>query len=47
MLNAETLARIEAELHAKVDALMQLDVRYVDEIPRSVSGKHRFVIGMD
>jgi phenylacetate-CoA ligase len=47
ILNAETLARIEAELHAKVDALMQLDVRYVDEIPRSVSGKHRFVIGMD
>jgi len=29
-----------------VDAAMGLDVNYLDAIPRTVSGKHRFVIGL-
>lgn len=26
---------------------MRLEVNYLEEIPRNVSGKHRFVIGLD
>jgi hypothetical protein len=33
-------------IHRDVDTGMVLDVFYLDEIPRTVSGKHRFVIGM-
>jgi len=42
-LSAETLA---ASIRSDVAAQMVLEVNYLDEIPRTVSGKHRFVIGM-
>lgn len=45
-LNAETLATLAASIRSDVDAQMVLEVNYLDEIPRTVSGKHRFVIGM-
>jgi phenylacetate-CoA ligase len=45
-LNAETLASLEASIRRDVDAQMGLEVNYLEEIPRTVSGKHRFVIGM-
>jgi len=45
-LSIETLASLEASIHRDVDAQMTLEVNYLDEIPRTVSGKHRFVIGM-
>ena len=45
-LNAETPASLQARLHSEVDAQMALDVNYLDAIPRTASGKHRFVIGM-
>jgi len=46
-LSAETLASLEASIRRDVDAQMVLEVDYLDAIPRTVSGKHRFVIGMD
>ena len=45
-LNAETLASLDASIRREVDAQMGLEVNYLDDIPRTVSGKHRFVIGM-
>jgi phenylacetate-CoA ligase len=45
-LDANTLASLEASIHSDVDTQMALDVHYLDEIPRTVSGKHRFVIGI-
>jgi len=45
-LNAETLATLAASIRSDVDAQMVLEVNYLDEIPRTVSGKHRFVIGL-
>lgn len=45
-LSIETLASLEASIHRDVDAQMTLEVNYLDEVPRTVSGKHRFVIGM-
>lgn len=45
-LSAETLASLEASIRRDVDAQMGLEVNYLEEIPRTVSGKHRFVIGM-
>jgi phenylacetate-CoA ligase len=45
-LTAETLSSLEMRIHRDVDTGMVLDVFYLDEIPRTVSGKHRFVIGM-
>ncbi len=45
-LSAETLATLAANIHSDVDAQMVLEVNYQDEIPRTVSGKHRFVIGL-
>ncbi|MHB1187003.1 hypothetical protein [Thiobacillus sp.] len=45
-LNAETLASLEKQLRGDVDAQMVLEVRLLDAIPKTVSGKHRFVIGM-
>ena len=43
-LDTETLA---ARLRTRdVDAQMVLEVNYLDAIPRTVSGKHRFVIGL-
>lgn len=44
-LSTETLASLEASIRKDVDAQMGFQVNYVNEIPRTVSGKHRFVIG--
>ncbi len=46
-LKAETLASLEADIRRDVDAQMVLEVNLLDDIPRTVSGKHRFVIGME
>ena len=45
-LSAETLASLETAIHRDVDAQMVLEVNYLDPIPRTVSGKHRFVMGL-
>jgi phenylacetate-CoA ligase len=45
-LSSETLASLSASIRRDVDAQMVLDVHHLDDIPRTVSGKHRFVIGM-
>lgn len=45
-LGADTLAALAASIRREVDADMLLEVSYLDAIPRTVSGKHRFVIGM-
>lgn len=46
VLNAETVASLASSIYREVDAQMVLEVNYLDAIPRTVSGKHRFVIGM-
>ena len=45
-LDAATLASLQANIHKEVDAQMALEVNRLDAIPKTVSGKHRFVIGM-
>ncbi|MDP1645771.1 MAG: hypothetical protein Q8L71_09755 [Thiobacillus sp.] len=45
-LSAETLASLEVRIRRDVDGQMGLEVNYLDDIPQTVSGKHRFVIGM-
>ena len=45
-LNADTLAVLESSIRRDVDAQIGLEVNYLDAIPPTVSGKHRFVIGM-
>jgi len=45
-LDADTLASLEASIQREVDAQMMLEVNYLDAIPRTISGKHRFVIGI-
>lgn len=45
-LDTEALRSLEASLRRDVDAQMVLEVNYLDAIPRTVSGKHRFVIGL-
>jgi len=45
-LSAENLAAIKASIRDEVDGQMRLTVNYLDEIPRTSSGKHRFVIGL-
>jgi phenylacetate-CoA ligase len=45
-LGRETRASLEASIRRDVDARMVLKVHYLDDIPRTVSGKHRFVIGL-
>jgi phenylacetate-CoA ligase len=45
-LDAETISRLEQALRREVDGTMTLDVRYLEEIPRTAAGKHRFVIGL-
>jgi phenylacetate-CoA ligase len=45
-LDAETVASLEASVRRDVAAQMTLEVNYLEEIPRTVSGKHRFVIGL-
>ncbi|MGE5319150.1 MAG: phenylacetate--CoA ligase family protein [Hyphomicrobiaceae bacterium] len=45
-LGDETLNALRGRIRREVDAAMALEVNYLDDIPRTVSGKHRFVIGM-
>jgi phenylacetate-CoA ligase len=45
-LGAETLASLAASIREDVDAHMRLEVNYLDAIPRTASGKHRFVISL-
>jgi phenylacetate-CoA ligase len=45
-LSDEFVIGLQTRLRAEVDAGMALEVRHVEEIPRSASGKHRFVIGL-
>jgi phenylacetate-CoA ligase len=45
-LDSNILSGLRASLRAEVDAGMALEVWHVEEIPRSASGKHRFVIGL-
>lgn len=44
--SAETVADLRDRLRREVDAEMRLEVNYLDEIPRTAAGKHRFVIGL-
>ena len=46
-LDAQTVACLEESMRREVDAAMVLEVNYLDDIPRTSSGKHRFVIGLD
>ena len=45
-LSQTELDSIEAGIRRDVDKRMRVVVNYVDDIPRSDAGKHRFVIGM-
>ncbi len=45
-LDADMLATLQASIHRDVDARMRLEVNCFDDIPRTASGKHRFVIGL-
>lgn len=44
MLGSETIDSLKKILRKDVDENMLLEINYVDEIRRSISGKHRFVI---
>lgn len=46
-LSDDIVAGLRASLVREVDPGMRLEVKYVDEIPRSLAGKHRFVIGLE
>ena len=46
-LSAETLAGLRGKICLKLEDAVALEVNTLDEIPRTVSGKHRFVIGME
>lgn len=41
------VARLAHQIRTELDPELALVVHYVDEIPRTASGKHRYVIGMD
>ena len=43
-LAPEVGTRLQERIHADVDAHLELKLNYAAEIPRTVSGKHRFVI---
>lgn len=43
-LSSEILSALDGKIRTEVDENMVLEVNYVDEIKRTVSGKHRFVI---
>jgi len=45
-LPGEVLQAIEARIRRELDIRMQLEVRYLADIPRTAAGKHRFVIGL-
>ena len=44
MLTLTEQERIQSKIRDEVDAEMRLDIRHVDAIVRTRSGKHRFVI---
>lgn len=44
--DTDTLASWQTRLRRDVDAQMVLEVKLLDAIPKTVSGKHRYVIGM-
>lgn len=43
-LNPEVSAKLQKRIHVEVDEHMELQLNYTTEIPRTASGKHRFVI---
>ena len=43
-LTADVIAALQADIQKNVDAGMRLDIRYVEMLPRTGSGKHRFVV---
>ena len=43
-LSPETTGSLQQSIRRDIDECMLLEINYVDEIRRSVSGKHRFVI---
>ena len=43
-LGAETVEVLKMSLRTDIDEHMVLEINYVDEIRRSISGKHRFVV---
>jgi phenylacetate-CoA ligase len=45
-LSDAALASLRERIQRDVDAQLELEVNYLDAIPRTRSGKHRFVIGM-
>jgi len=45
-LSAETLAVLKEKICLKMESAVRLEVNYVEGIPRTLAGKHRFVIGM-
>jgi phenylacetate-CoA ligase len=45
-LGDEAARSIQESIRRDVDATMNFELRQVDEIPRTASGKHRFVIGL-
>ena len=45
-LSSETLVSLRETLRRDIDAALRFEVNVLDEIPRTASGKHRFVIGM-
>jgi phenylacetate-CoA ligase len=45
-LSAETQSALTDKVRQAMDAEVVLEVHYLDEIPRTVSGKQRFVIGL-
>lgn len=46
-LDGGLVARLEDGLRAEVDPAMQLEVNYRTEIPRTASGKQRYIIGLE
>ena len=46
LLSEDVAGSLQESIRQDVDATMSLELRQVDEIPRTVSGKHRFVIGL-
>ncbi len=45
-LSDEALATLRDRLAREVDPAMRLEVNYLDDLPRTAAGKHRFVIGL-
>jgi phenylacetate-CoA ligase len=43
-LGAETVSLLQSNVRRDIDEAFLLEINYVDEIKRTVSGKHRFVI---